>query len=223
MSEYSSAADSIAGTASDINDDVHIDAVFGTSNATPYETQRCISRYLSQETRHHIIQAILGHPHHLPSLTELDYYVPKSRSAIREQLDSLQEHTIVDKYTHTSNEGNRSLPADFWGLTPFGVELLFEYKYLRGVPIMRVLHDHTHKTDQVERHENAPRPSLPDTVSEALAYDEPDLDADDPQDLEETMAELRESSIFAEAAPPASGAETPTDNADDERTLDELF
>lgn len=205
--------------------DVHIDRVFETGDDAPYEKQRRISRYLSQETRHHVIQAILGHPEHLPSLTELDYYVPKSRSAIRDQLDSLQEHQIIDKYTHTPNEDDRDLPADFWGLTPFGVELLFEYKYLRGGPIMRALHDHTLKTGQVERHETAPRPALPNAVTEALEYDEPDIGETGSEDGKTTMAELRELSIFADAAPAASEtAAASTDNeTDKERTLDELF
>lgn len=33
---------------------MHIDDVFDTTDEAPYETQRRISRYLSQETRHHI-------------------------------------------------------------------------------------------------------------------------------------------------------------------------
>lgn len=223
MSEHSSVVEHAAEDDLD-TDDVHIDGVFGTERDAPYEKQRQISRYLSQETRHHVIQTVLGHPEHLPSLTELDYYVPKSRSAIRDQLDSLQEHRIIDKYTHAPNEDDRDLPADFWGLTPFGVELLFEYKYLRGVPIMRALHDHTHKTRQVERHETAPRPSLPDAVAEALEYEEPAIDEIGDEDGETTVAELRESSIFADAAPADSeAAANMDDETDEERTLDELF
>lgn len=201
-----------------VEPEIHIDDVFDTTDEAPYETQRRISRYLSQETRHHIVQAILGHPAHLPSLTELDYYIPKSRSAIREQLDNLRAHHIVAKYTHAPNEETRDLPADFWGLTAFGIDLLFEYKYLRGVPIMRALHDHTHKTDQIERHETAPRPTLPDAVAAALAYDEPESGDRAAWDADQTVAELRETSIFGDAAPADSAGETT-----DDRTLDDLF
>ena len=37
----------------------------------------------------------------------------------------------------------------------------------------------TRKTEKIERHESAPRPELPDAVAEALAFDEPDVDAVD--------------------------------------------
>lgn len=199
-------------------EDIHIDDVFDTADKAPYETQRRINRYLSQEPRHHIVQAILGHPSHLPSLTELDYYVPKSRSAIRDQLANLESRHIVAKYTHTPNEGARDLPADFWGPTAFGIEVLFEYKYLRGVPILRALHDHTHKTERIERHERAPRPTLPDEVVSALSYEKPDSVDEVAWDIEETVADLRYTTIFGDAAPAETAGES-----DAERTLEELF
>lgn len=40
--------------------------------------QQQIHELLSQETRHHIIQTILGHPSYLPSITEFGYYISKS-------------------------------------------------------------------------------------------------------------------------------------------------
>ncbi len=42
---------------------------------SPFEAQREVHELLSQETRHHILQAILGHPTHLLLLTELGYYI----------------------------------------------------------------------------------------------------------------------------------------------------
>lgn len=198
--------------------DHRIEEVFDVDSAAPYETQRTVQRYLSQETRHNVLQVILGHPEHLVSVTEFDYYVPKSRSTISEQLDDLASRRIVEQYHHEPNADVRDVPADFWGLTAFGVDLLAEYNYLRGLPIMRAVHDATHKTEPVERHEAAPRPSLPEAVSEALAYDEPDPDDVAP---EPSLAELRERTFYADAAP--ADPAVLNAEADGSRTLDDLF
>lgn len=55
----------------------------------------------------------------------------------------------------------------------------------------------------------------------ALEYDEPAIDEIGDEDGETTVAELRESSIFADAAP--TDSEAAAANMDGERTLDELF
>lgn len=197
-----------------------IERLFGVDDTAPYETQRAVQRYLSQETRHNILQVILGHPEHLVSVTEFDYYVPKSRSTISEQLANLADHEIVTRYHHESNADVRDIPDDFWGLTEFGVDLLEEYKYLRGLPVMRAVHDATHRTDTVQRHENAPRPALPDVVREAIDYDEPDPD-DGPLSDETSLEELREQTFYADAAP--ANPDVLNEDADGNRSLDELF
>jgi hypothetical protein len=196
-----------------------IKQVFDVDDATPYETQRTVQRYLSQETRHNILQVILGHPAHLVSVTEFDYYIPKSRSTISEQLEDLASHEILTQYHHEPNAEARDIPADFWGLAEFGVSLLAEYNYLRGLPIMRAAHDATHKTETVQRHEDAPRPTLPASVSEALEYDEP-AQSDDVTDTT-SLSELREQTFYADAAPADPSALN--EGAEGDRTLDELF
>jgi len=196
-----------------------IEHVFDVEEAVPYETQRTVQRYLSQETRHNILQVILGHPTHLVSVTEFDYYIPKSRSTIREQLENLATHEIITQYHHEPNAEIRDIPADFWGLTEFGVSLLEEYNYLRGLPIMRAAHDATHKTETVKRHEDAPRPNLPEEVREALAYDEPDQ-PDETADVT-SLSELREQTLYADAAP--ADPHVLNKEGEGDRTLDELF
>ena len=211
------------GTAADPDesgDAPSIAGVFDVNDAAPYETQRTVQRYLSQETRHNVVQTLLGHPSHLASTTELAYYVPRSRSAVSDQLADLADHEVIARYHHEPNADSRDVPADFWGFTVFGVNLLGEYKYLRGIPIMRAIHDATHKTETVRRHENAPRPTLPDEVRDALEYDEPDAPTD-VVDGETTLRDLREKTFYADAAP-----EDPrmlNEGADGDRTLDELF
>ena len=197
-----------------------ITRVFDVDDGVPYETQRTVQRYLSQETRHNVIQVLLGHPSHLASTTELAYYIPRSRSAISDQLASLEEHELIAQYHHELNAGSRDIAADFWGFTAFGVGLLREYNYLRGLPVLRAVHDATHKTKTVERHENAPRPTLPEKVHDALAYDEPDASIDI-GDGGTTLRDLRERTLYADAAP--EDPRVLNDGADGDRTFDELF
>lgn len=196
-----------------------IEHIFDVDDTAPYETQRVVQRYLSQETRHTILQVILGHPAHLVSLTEFNYYISKSRSTISEQLENLASHELLTRYHHDPNADSRDIPAAFWGYTPFGVELLAEYNYLRGLPVMRAAHDGTHKTEAVQRHENAPRPDLPEQVTLALSYDEPAQ----PAEGAETpgLSDLREQTLYADAAP--ADPAVLNVGADGERTIDELF
>ena len=137
--------------------------------AGPFEEQRRLFELLSQETRHLIIQYVLGHPEHLASLDELDYMIPKSKAAISDQLDNLIEAGILDLYPYEPSEERRDLPSKFYGLTERGVEVLHEYNYLRGVPVARALYENTRKSQKVDRHESAPRPALPDEVRDALS------------------------------------------------------
>lgn len=139
------------------------------SRSGPFEEQRRIFELLSQDTRHLVIQYILGHPKHLMSLDELDYMIPKSKAAINDQLDNLIEAGVLDLYRYEPSEKKRDLPSKFYGLTERGIEILHEYNYLRGVPVARSLYKNTRKSEKIERHENAPRPELPDSVREPFA------------------------------------------------------
>jgi hypothetical protein len=143
----------------------------------PFAEQQRMRELLSQETRHLVLQLILGHPAHLTSLAELDYMIPKNEAAILDQLETLQEAGILDVYIHEPNASTRDLPSRFWGLTERGVEILYEHNFLRGVPVARAVYEETEKSERVRRHEAAPRPKLPDAVREALEFDEPDLEA----------------------------------------------
>lgn len=142
----------------------------------PFAEQRRMRELLAQETRHLIVQVILGHPAHLVSLAELDYMIPKNEAAILDQLERLREAGILAVYVHEPNASTRDLPSKFWGPTERGVEILYEHNFLRGVPVARAVYEETQKSERVLRHEGAPRPDLPDPVTEALAFDEPDAE-----------------------------------------------
>jgi predicted transcriptional regulator len=155
--------------------------LFGMSDTAPegfedlFAEQQRMRELLSQETRHLILQLILGHPAHLTSLAELDYMIPKNEAAILAQLETLQGAGILDVYVHEPNASTRDLPSKFWGPTERGVEVLYEHNFLRGVPVARAVYEETDRSERVQRHEAAPRPMLPDAVREALEFDEPDL------------------------------------------------
>jgi predicted ArsR family transcriptional regulator len=141
-------------------------------NGGPFEEQRRIYELLSQETRHLVLQYVLAHPAHLPSLDELAYLMPKNRAAIRDQLQVLADANILKRYEYPPNEESRDLPSQFYGLTEYGVEVLSEYNYLRGLPIARALYDNTRLSEKAQRHQDAPRPTLPEAVSQALTIND---------------------------------------------------
>jgi len=148
-------------------------------DANPFAEQQRLFEFLSQDTRQLIVQELLGHPAHLISLAELGYMTGKNRTTIKNHLDTLRDEDIIVQYIFEPNKETRGLPAQFYGFTEHGVEILHDYKYLRGIPVARALYENTRKTEKIQRHEAAPRPDLPPAVAKALEFDEPDLDIDD--------------------------------------------
>lgn len=151
----------------------------GAADSGPFAEQQRIFKLLSQDTRHLIIQELLGHPTHLMSLAELEYMVGKSQAAVKDQLETLIDAGFLAQYTYEPSEGKRDLPSQFYGFTEHGVEILYDYKYLRGLPVARALYENTRKTEKIKRHEAAPRPELPTAVADALTFEEPDLEISD--------------------------------------------
>jgi len=84
---------------------------------------------------------------------------------------------------------------------------------------MRAVHDATHKPETIQRHEKAPRPDLPESVHKHLDFD--DSGQETAPTVEESTAELPEQTFYADAAPADPGVLN--ENADGDRTLDELF
>ncbi|APX00170.1 hypothetical protein CHINAEXTREME_20355 (plasmid) [Halobiforma lacisalsi AJ5] len=135
----------------------------------PLERQRELMELLSQETRHSIIQTLLGHPELLASADELNHFTPsKSKKTVQEQLDVLVDAEILAIYEHSPNKEKRGLPWKFYGFTEYGVDILGDFNYLKGVPMARAVHQKTRKPEKIERHETAPRPLLPEPVRAAF-------------------------------------------------------
>lgn len=139
----------------------------------PLERQRKLMELLSQETRHSILQALMGHPKILASADEINYFVPsKSKKTVEEQLDVLVEADILAIYEYPPNKQKRGLPWKFYGFTEHGTDILGDFNYLKGVPMARAVYQKTRTLEKIERHETAPRPPLPQPVRAAFRLDE---------------------------------------------------
>jgi hypothetical protein len=139
----------------------------------PNDQTRELMALLSQETRHSIVQTLLGHPEVLASADELDYFVAnKSRKTVDEQLDRLVEADILRVHEHPANKRTRGLPYRFYGFTDYALDVLDDFNYLKGVPWARAVHQKTKKSEKIERHESAPRPDLSAAVRETFRLDE---------------------------------------------------
>ena len=196
-------------------------APFGGDDVMPIEKQRRAHQFLTQETRYHIIQAVLGHPTYLATLDELEYLVPKNRSTIREHLDRLADKQVMTKYKYRGDETEHNEPREFWGFTSYGITLLDEYRYLRYVPVLRALQENLYLTEKIERHQDAPRPELPKDVSEALKI--PEIDDETEAIIDDTLAARERGGDRLFDAPPIEPDEDVETEADADRPLDELF
>ncbi len=125
----------------------------------PFGSEEETYHFLTQETRYLILQYVLAHPENLPSLDELDHAIPKGKSTIHEHLGKLRERDVVDSYEIDSAERTRDLPSTFYGLTEYGIYLLEEFDLLRGKPVLQAMYANMEKPEQIQRYEDAPRPS----------------------------------------------------------------
>lgn len=139
----------------------------------PLERQRELMKLLSQETRHSIIQALLGHPAVLASADEINHFIPsKSKKTVHEQLDVLIDAEILAIYEYPPNKNKRGFPWKFYGFTEYGTDILGDFNYLKGVPMARAIHHKTRKPEKIDRHETAPRPPLPEPVRATFRLDD---------------------------------------------------
>jgi predicted ArsR family transcriptional regulator len=58
---------------------------------------------------------VLGHPKNFSTLDELEYLVPKNRSAIREHLDRLVDKQVIAKYTYVGVGPSVTIHESFGG------------------------------------------------------------------------------------------------------------
>lgn len=133
------------------------DTTDGPNDTT--ENQRKRLNTVTQETRFVLVQNILSHPTQLPTLKELSYVNPsKSKSTIREHLETLIENGIVAEYALPKDERKRDLPWRFYGLTEEGRELLEEFELLGAEDTLQDMYSMLETTEEIDKYAQAPRP-----------------------------------------------------------------
>lgn len=135
-----------------------------TEDADPFAEQQQLFELLSQDTRQLIVQELLGHPAHLMSLAELEYMTGKNRVTITNHLDTLRDGDIIAQYIFEPNKETRGLPAQFYGFTERGVEILHNYNTSEGFqllePSMRTPGKRRRSSATKRRHVRTCRPLL---------------------------------------------------------------
>jgi hypothetical protein len=101
------------------------------------------------------------------------------------------------------------------------ITLLDEYSYLRYVPVLRTLQENLYLTEKIERHQDAPRPELPEDVSESLKT--PEIDDETDAIIDDTLAARERGGDQLFDAPPIESDEDVETEAGADRPLDELF
>lgn len=112
------------------------------------------------------------------SIDEIDAFITnQSRETVEGHLADLIEADILTVYDHPPNQEIEGLPWQFYGFSEHSVAILGEFNYLKGVPMVKAIYRQIQKTETVERHQSAPRPTLPEAVRYAFRLDE-DSDSD---------------------------------------------
>lgn len=115
---------------------------------------------VTQKRRYNLIADILGHPHGLPSLSELDYMNPPvERSTIQDHLQRLIEVDVVETVEIPVGERSRDLPHVFYALTESGRQLLDDHGLLDEEDAWEDLYERVEKSEKIQTYEDAPRPS----------------------------------------------------------------
>ncbi len=126
------------------------------------DQRRELLNLVTQTTRFEILQNIFGHPEQLPSLKELDYFMPDtSKSTIRNHLSRLIDKGMVEKVSLPEDEQTRDNPRKFYGLTDECRNLLDETGLLSAEQVLQEATLKTQLTPDVEQYMNAPRPDWP--------------------------------------------------------------
>lgn len=121
--------------------------------------RRELLNLITQPTRFEILQNIFGHPEQLPSLKELNYFMPDtSKSTIRNHLDRLIDSGMVAKVPLPEEERTRDNPKKFYGLTEECYNLLKETGLLSAEKALQETTLDTQLTPTVEQYMDAPRP-----------------------------------------------------------------
>lgn len=140
-----------------------------TTDSTPISEETLID----DETRHGIINAILGHPTHVVAQIEFKEMLSDPINEIQTQLQVLTENNVLTQYRISDTEQqHKSHPKTFWGPTETGIRMFDAAELLIKVPVHRALYDQAEKTTRMHELTGITRPELPENVANALSFDE---------------------------------------------------
>lgn len=117
-------------------------------------------RVLAQETRLAIVQVVLGHPCMMPSIAEVDYYIPsRQKATLTEHVEKLVEVDVLDWKENPHRK--RDEPGTFVVLTDSGYRLLDDHNLLLDeLDDIRDQIAKTERTAKIRRYERARRPTV---------------------------------------------------------------
>lgn len=128
---------------------------------------------IANETRHGIINAVLGHPTHVVAQVEFREMLSEPINKIQAQLQVLTENNILTQYQISDAEQqHKSHPKTFWGPTETGIRVFDAAELLIKVPVHRALYDQAEKTTRMRDLTGITRPSLPENIADALSFND---------------------------------------------------
>ncbi|QLG61255.1 ArsR family transcriptional regulator [Halorarum salinum] len=130
----------------------------GTGTDGEFDAWRALQK-ATDEKRAGILADVVGHPHGLPSVEELDYMNPPlSDDAVRRHLKALEEVGVVRERTLGVGDRLRNYPYKFYELTEEAREL-FDRNGLFPEEAWRRQYRSVEKTARIRELESMPRPS----------------------------------------------------------------
>ena len=121
---------------------------------------RELVHFVTQQTRFSIISDILGHPHQLPSMYELEELNPSvSEATVYKHIQKLIDAGIVKEVALEDGQRRQGYPWKFYGLTDEGRDFLEAHNLLAAEETLQQIYNTiSDKPEKMVKYENAPRP-----------------------------------------------------------------
>jgi len=116
--------------------------------------------FVTQQTRFALVNSILQHPEHLPSMYELEEINPSvSDATVYKHIQKLIEAGIVKEIDLNDDQRRQGYSRKFYGLTEEGRTFLDEYNLLAAEETLQQIYETiSDKPEKMIKYENAPRP-----------------------------------------------------------------
>jgi len=116
--------------------------------------------FVTQQTRFALVNNILQHSNHLPSMYELEELNPNvSDATVYKHIQKLIDADIVKEVTLNDGQRRQGYPWKFYGLTEEGREFLEDHNLLAAEETLKHIYETiSDKPEKMIKYENAPRP-----------------------------------------------------------------